>query len=70
MSSADFFIKFNSLPAALRKELKDHLDKLLKRMQKDEKPVRKGGVPGLAKGWIVIADHFDEPLEDFKPYMA
>jgi len=70
MSIGDYFLKFNSLPVALRKELMDHLEKLLIRMKKDEKPVRKGGVPGLAKGWIVIADHFDEPLEDFKPYMA
>ena len=68
MSSADFFVKFNSLPADLRKELVDHLDRLLKRMKK-EKPVKQGGIPGLAKGRIVIAEDFDAPLDDFKPYM-
>lgn len=33
-------------------------------------PVGKGNrQPGTAKGMIVMADDFDEPLEDFKEYM-
>lgn len=31
---------------------------------------RKQILPGSAKGLITIADDFDEPLEDFKEYMA
>lgn len=68
MSSADFFLKVNSLPADLRKELMDFLDSLMKRKKQDKRP-KSGGVPGLAKGRIVIADDFDAPLDDFKPYM-
>lgn len=69
MSTADFFLKVNSLPADLRKELMDFLEYLLHREKQNNGPVKRGGIPGLAKGRIVIADDFDEPLEDFKPYM-
>lgn len=67
MSSMDLYIKLTTLPADLRKEVADFLDSLLNR--KKPEPSKKGGIPGLAKGRIVIADDFDEPLDDFKPYM-
>lgn len=70
MSTAGYFLKVNSLPADLRKELVEFLDALLKRKQQpQEKSPKRGGVPGLAKGRIVIADDFDAPLDDFNPYM-
>ena len=72
MSSADLFVKIESLPENLRKQVSDFVEFLLKR--KD--PSNKGGtetekkkpVAGLLKGKIWIADDFDEPLEDFKEY--
>lgn len=69
MSSADLFIRINSLPTELRKEVEAFLDKLQKRFRAEEPLENKGGIPGVAKGRIVISDDFDEPLEDFKPYM-
>ncbi len=69
MSSADLFIKINSLPAEMRKEVEAFLERLIKRSKSEGPDKRKGGVPGLAQGRIVISDDFDEPLEDFKPYM-
>ena len=69
MSSADLFLKINSLPAEMRKEVEAFLERLLKRYKQDGPDEHKGGVPGVAKGRIVIKDDFDEPLEDFKPYM-
>ncbi len=69
MSTADFFLKVNSLPADMRKELMDFLESLLRRKKPGQEPPKRGGVPGLAKGRIVIADDFDAPLDDFKPYM-
>lgn len=69
MSTADFFLKVNSLPADLRKELMDFLEFLLQRKKQPMESPSRGGVPGLAKGRIVIADDFDAPLDDFKPYM-
>ena len=69
MSSADLFVKINSLPADLRKELIDFVEFLLQRKKLPKKSPKGGGIPGLAKGRIVIAEDFDAPLDDFKPYM-
>jgi len=69
MSTADLFVKIESLPAELRKELIDFLEFLLQRKKQRKEAPRRGGIPGLAKGRIVIADDFDAPLDDFKPYM-
>ncbi len=67
MSTAHLFVKLTSLPADLRKELVDFMESLLRRKKPEDR--KKGGIPGLAKGRIIIADDFDAPLEDFKPYM-
>jgi len=69
MPTADFFLKVNSLPAELRKELMDFLEFLLQRKKPGKGSPKRGGVPGLAKGRIVIAGDFDAPLDEFKPYM-
>ncbi len=68
MATQDLFVKINSLPEDLRKELEDYVDKLLARLrkgaqQKIERPL------GMFKGKIRMSDDFDEPLEDFKEYM-
>lgn len=63
MSTADFFLKVNSLLADLRKELMDFFESLMKRKKQDKEPKR-GGVPGLAKGRIVVADDFDTPVDE------
>ncbi len=47
----------------------DFLESMLKRKKQGKESPKRGGVPGLAKGRIVIADDFDAPLDDFKPYM-
>jgi hypothetical protein len=41
---------------------------LLARRQQSDQP-EKRRVAGLMKGQIYIADDFDAPLDDFKPYM-
>ena len=69
MSTADFFLKVNSLPADMRQELMAFLESLIRRKKPGKEFSKRGGVPGLAKGRIVIADDFDAPLDDFKPYM-
>ncbi|HRN36043.1 MAG TPA: DUF2281 domain-containing protein [Flavobacteriales bacterium] len=66
MAAQDLFVKINSLPEDIRKELEEYVDKLLKRLKKEPKAKRP---IGLMKGKIWIADDFDEPLEDFKDYM-
>lgn len=72
MSSSDLFIRINSLPQELRQELLDFLDFLTRKRQRageDKEPRARGGVPGLAKGRIEVLPGFDDPLDDFKPYM-
>lgn len=69
MSRADLFVKIESLPSELRKELIDFFGYLLQPKKQPKEPHKRGGVPRLAKGRIVIADDFDAPLEHFKPYM-
>ncbi len=34
-----------------------------------EKPIKKRRVAGTMEGMIIMADDFDEPLEDLKEYM-
>ncbi|HRD52763.1 MAG TPA: DUF2281 domain-containing protein [Flavobacteriales bacterium] len=68
MSSADLFIKIESLPSGLRKEVEAFIDGLLKR-KRTEEPKRKPIPFGKFKGKIRIADDFDAPLDDMKDYM-
>lgn len=68
MSSADLFVKLNSLPEDLRKQVLDYIEFLLTRRQRPEPPKKKR-VAGLMKGQIHMADDFDAPLDDFKEYM-
>jgi hypothetical protein len=68
MSSADLFLKINSLPAEMRKEVEAFIESLMKRVKQDtpkEKPIPFGKF----KGKIRMSDDFDAPLDDFKEYM-
>jgi hypothetical protein len=68
MSTADLFVKIESLPAELRKEAEAFIDALLKRSRK-EKPERKRIPFGKFKGKVHMAEDFDAPLDDLKDYM-
>ena len=73
MSSADLFVKIESLPENFRKLVADHVEYLswLKHASvgDDHGPKKMTPIPGLLKGKIWIADDFDAPLDDFKEYM-
>ena len=70
MSSADLFVKIESLPEDLRKQVMDFIEYLLMRKnsadENESAPTRKKPIAGLLKGKIWIADDFDAPLDDFK----
>jgi hypothetical protein len=67
MSVAEqIFEKAQVLPEPAQKTLLDLVDKLAKQNAVSKKLAPKAG---SAKGLIHIAPDFDEPLEDFKPYM-
>ena len=69
MSSADLFVKIESLPEDLRKQVIDFVEFLLARGKKPEPLKKKKRIAGLMKGQIHIAEDFDAPLDDFKEYM-
>ena len=73
MSSADLFVKIESLPENLRKLVAEYVEYLSWRkdapVRDDHGPIKMTPIPGLLKGKIWIADDFDEPLEDMRPYM-
>jgi Protein of unknown function (DUF2281) len=67
MSVAEqIFEKAQVLPESAQKTVLDLVDKLVR-----DNAVSKNAAPkaGSAKGQIHVAPDFDEPLEDFKPYM-
>lgn len=68
MSTADLFVKIQSLPEDLQKQVQDFVEFLLQRKKIAPKAGKKR-VAGLMKGQIHIADDFDAPLDDFKEYM-
>ena len=67
MSVAEqIFEKAQVLPEPAQKEVLVLVEKLAKQNTVSKKPAPKAG---SAKGLIHIAPDFDDPLEDFKPYM-
>lgn len=71
MSSADLFVRIDSLPEDVRRQVADFIDFLLRQRQEQEleKSSRPTPTPGLAKGKVTIPDDFDEPLDDLTEYM-
>ena len=67
MSVAEqIFKKAQALPEPAQKTLLDLVNKLACQNAVSKSPAPKAG---SAKGLIQLAPDFDEPLEDFKPYM-
>ena len=60
------FEKAQILPEPAQKTVLALVEKLASQNSASKKPAPKAG---SAKGLIQIAPDFDEPLEDFKPYM-
>ncbi len=83
MTEQLFITQYNQLPETLKRELNAFLEYLVFKYQienkkavpgKDgnKKPLTKKAAPkaGFLKGTFVMSPDFDEPLEDFKEYMA
>lgn len=67
MSSIDLAQKIESLPGRLKKEIEDHLQRLLLEEKKKTKSLKE--LRGIFEGKITMSPDFDDPLEDFKEYM-
>ncbi|MBS1594972.1 MAG: DUF2281 domain-containing protein [Bacteroidetes bacterium] len=69
MSDLVLFTRLISLPAELKAEVAQFIESLLAKYDPKKQPRLSGRKPGSAKGMIIMAPDFDEPLEDFKEYM-
>ncbi|WP_020603216.1 type II toxin-antitoxin system VapB family antitoxin [Spirosoma spitsbergense] len=67
MTDLQLLTEISSLPSEMKKEVKDFVE-FLKTKAKKQEPTRQRQF-GAAKGFFVMHDDFDEPLEDFKDYM-
>jgi hypothetical protein len=67
MEHTHLYTKISSLPNDIKSEINDFIDFLLKKRKKEIK--KKKPKFGCAKGQIYMSPDFDEPLEDFNPYI-
>jgi hypothetical protein len=68
MENITLYKKLAALPDDLRNEVADFADFLATRRK--QAPVKNKPVFGSGRGMFVLKPDFDEPLEDFKEYMA
>ena len=71
MKNEQIIDKYMKLPQELQNEVLDFIDFLINKNNlsiKDDNRTSRGGF-GILKRKIMIADYFDEPLEDFKNYV-
>jgi len=67
MTDLRLFTELSSLPKELKKEVQDFIEFLKTKVRK-QKPVKQREF-GAAKGFFIMHENFDEPLEDFKDYV-
>jgi hypothetical protein len=67
MTDLQLLTEISSLPKNLKEEVQDFVLFLKTKAQKQNASKRRQF--GAAKGFFVMRDDFDEPLEDFKDYM-
>lgn len=67
MSNLELYHKLSTLPEDMKNEVADFIDFLKEKKKKESG--KKKPVFGSAKGLFKMMPGFDDPLEDFKPYM-
>lgn len=64
--------KLEELPESFQTEVLHYIEFLIEKYAQkytQEKPTKKRRIAGTMEGMIIMADDFDEPLEDLKEYM-
>ncbi len=64
--------KLEELPESFQTEVLHYIEFLIEKYSQkcsQEKPKKKRRIAGTMEGMIIMADDFDEPLEDLKEYM-
>jgi predicted AAA+ superfamily ATPase len=74
MHDSYIFQKYKLLPDVVQKQISDYIEFLVSKYQKNQESEhhhqeKKKSNFGSAKGLIIISDDFDEPIDEFKPYM-
>lgn len=72
MIQAVILEKLEELPESFQTEVLHYIEFLIEKYAQkstQEKPPKKRRVAGTMEGMIIMADDFDEPLEDLKEYM-
>lgn len=67
MTDLQLYTELSTLPDDLKKQVQDFIEFLKTKTPK--LPLHKQRKFGAAKGFFIMHDDFDEPLEDFKEYM-
>ncbi len=65
------FEEYSKLPKEIQAQVRDYIEFLVTKYQErfeGKKPAEKQSNFGSAKGLIIMAEDFDDPLEDFKAY--
>jgi hypothetical protein len=66
MTDVQLYSQISSLPSDLKKQVSDFVASLSKKAK--EKKIKERQF-GYSKGFFIVSDKFDEPLDDFKDYM-
>jgi len=66
MTDVQLYAQIASLPSELKQEVSDFIGYLKQKSKKKHKISERQF--GYAKGFFIVSDDFDEPLEDFKEY--
>ena len=69
MVDKDLYDAIDKLPEDKKEEVKDFVYFLMPKQEAKKNPLPKKRQFGCAKGFFQMREDFDEPLDDFKPYM-
>lgn len=74
MQDSYIFNEYQLLPKDLQQQVSDYIEFLMKKHKTSKKEdfnnkKKKKSNFGSAKGLIIMSEDFDDPIEEFKPYM-
>lgn len=69
MSDVELLKKVSNLPENLREEVCNYIDFLLQKRVEGALPKKSLKFGMMKDTFVMMADDFDEPLDDFKEYM-
>ncbi|UCS91971.1 DUF2281 domain-containing protein [Echinicola marina] len=68
MDNLSLYTQINNLPANLKEQVRDFVEFLKMKSDKQKRPIKKREF-GILKGKVTISKDFDAPIADFNDYM-